>query len=141
MTYNVNPVTNDEDLIDSRDVIARIEYLKEAWHEATGEDHADYVLSEDDWAVGLGTDEAAELVALIELAEEGEQYASDWQHGATLIRDSYFEDYARELAEDIGAINPDAGWPTYCIDWERAARDLQMDYSSIEFGDVTYWVC
>lgn len=39
------------------------------------------------------------------------------------------EDFAQELAEDIGAIPDDAAWPNSYIDWERAARDLFMDYS------------
>lgn len=39
------------------------------------------------------------------------------------------EDFAQELADDLGCINPDAGWPNSYIDWERAARDLFMDYS------------
>lgn len=34
-------------------------------------------------------------------------------------------DYAQELAEDIGAISRDAQWPLYCIDWERAWRELE----------------
>jgi hypothetical protein len=31
-------------------------------------------------------------------------------------------------------------WPTDCIDWERAARDLQMDYMSVYFDDELYWI-
>lgn len=38
------------------------------------------------------------------------------------------EDFAMEMAESIGAIDPDATWPNNYIDWERAARDLMMDY-------------
>jgi hypothetical protein len=126
--------------IDSRDVIARIEELKAEWSEATeGENSDDYSLSEDDWSVGLGEDGAAEMVALLALAKEGADNFSDWVHGETLIRDSYFKEYAQELADDIGAIKADAGWPLNCIDWEQAARELRMDYTSVEFGDVTYW--
>ena len=35
------------------------------------------------------------------------------------------------MAEDLGAIDPNAGWPLYCIDWDQAARDLRMDYTEI----------
>ena len=38
------------------------------------------------------------------------------------------EEYAQDLAESIGAIDSDASWPLSYIDWERAARDLMMDY-------------
>ena len=127
------------DIIDSRDVIARIEYLQAAWDESTGESHEDYALSEDDWSVGLSDDDAHELVALMELAEDGESLP-DWQYGESLIRDSYFEDYARELAEDIfGKLPSGVGWPAYCIDWARAARELQTDYTTVEFDGEQYW--
>jgi hypothetical protein len=86
-------------------------------------------------------EELLERAALVALAEEAEGYASDWADGAAvLIRDSYFETYAQELADDIGAINSDASWPNDCIDWERAARELQMDYTAVDFDGVTYWI-
>lgn len=38
------------------------------------------------------------------------------------------KEFAQQFAEDIGAIdNIGTQWPTYCIDWEYAARDLMMD--------------
>lgn len=113
-----------DDVIDSRDVIARIEEL-----EALIDDE-DSPLDEAD---------KDELVVLKLLAEEGES-SPDWKHGETLIRDSYFTEYAQELAEDIGAINPNASWPNDCIDWERAARELRYDYTSVNFDNVIYWI-
>ena len=113
-----NEITNSADVIDSRDVIDRIACLEDTEDEG----------------------ERAELAALKALDEEASGYAEDWQHGATLIRDSYFETYAREMADDIGAINDEDEWPCTCIDWERAARELQRDYMSVEFDGVTYWV-
>jgi len=38
------------------------------------------------------------------------------------------EDFARELAEEIGAINREVNWPYTCIDWEWAAREIMYDY-------------
>lgn|SRR5574337_519667 len=122
-----NEITKYDDVIDLRDVIARVEELREGRDES-----------------GETADDAEELAVLESLLSEckgaggDEQWEGDW-YPVTLIRDSYFEDYAQELAEDIGAINPDASWPNNCIDWERAARELQMDYTSVEFDDVTYW--
>lgn len=98
---------------------------------------ADAVKARQDWDE---TDEAEELRILNALASQGANSCDDWGHGATLIRDSYFQDYAEEFASDIGAINADATWPNNCIDWERAARELRSDYSSVEFDGVTYWV-
>jgi hypothetical protein len=81
-----------------------------------------------------------ELCALKALAAEAEGYSPDWSYGATLIRYSYFKTYAQEFADDIGAINSDATWPNNCIDWDRATRELQMDYTQVDFDGVTYWV-
>lgn len=38
------------------------------------------------------------------------------------------EDFARDMAENIGAIDKKAGWPNNCIDWEFAAKELMYDY-------------
>lgn len=38
------------------------------------------------------------------------------------------EDFAQEMADQLGYLNKDMSWPYTCIDWERAARDLMMDY-------------
>jgi len=110
-------ISNTQDTIDSREVIARINYL-------TG--------TEDE-------EEQAELKALEALAEEA-QSSPDWEYGETLIHEGYFETYARDLAEDTGAIDSQAGWPLYCIDWEYAARELKMDYMAVDFDDATYYI-
>ncbi|KKK55784.1 hypothetical protein LCGC14_3071100, partial [marine sediment metagenome] len=43
------------------------------------------------------------------------------------------------LAEDIGAIAKDTSWPATSIDWEAAANELLIDYSSVDFDGVTYY--
>jgi len=85
-------------------------------------------------------DDADEYESLRVLCDEGELSSVEWADGVTMIRDSYFEDYAQELAEEIGAINHNLNWPNNCIDWERAANELKQDYTSIEFDGVEYWV-
>lgn len=92
-------------------------------------------------------EDAAEHAALLKLAEEAAQYAPDWEHGETLIRDSYFKEYAQELAEDCAPFprNSPEGkalemWPYRCTDWDQAARELQMDYTAVDFDGVTYWI-
>mgnify|MGYP001766184995 CR=1 FL=1 len=137
-------ISNRDDVIDSRDVIERIKELteeKEALEEALEEaQEAETKLEEAKeelkcWEEDYGE----ELKALESLQEQAEGY-SDWEYGETLIRDSYFEEYAQELAEDIGAIDPDAKWPLNHIDWEAAAGELQMDYASVDFDGVEYWI-
>lgn len=117
-------VDNMDDVIDSRDVIERLTELQDAKH---------------DGGEPLTDDEETELASLIALAEQGVSF-DDWQYGATLIRDSHFRDYAMELAEDIGAVPSEYTWPISCIDWDQATRELRMDYSSVEFDGITYWI-
>lgn len=113
-------ISSSADIIDSRDIIARIEELE----------------SEEQ----LEEEEQLELAALKNVAEQAEGYAPDWPYGEGLIRDSYFVEYAQQLAEDVGAIDPKANWPLCHIDWEAAAEALQMDYTSIDYEGVTYWI-
>ena len=121
-------ISKYDDIIDSRDVIERIETLTSERDD-----------SPETWA-DENPDDAAELASLESLADEAAGYAPDWQCGECLIRGTYFIEYAQDLAEDIGAIDANASWPNTCIDWEQAARDLQMDYTSVEFNGVTYWI-
>jgi DNA repair exonuclease SbcCD ATPase subunit len=159
----VREISNMDDMIDSRDVIARIEEL-ESEREAIEEEIEEYAHAEDgdddedeegddeekekdlerlndakeslkDW----DRDYSDELKALKSLAEDGANSADDWEYGATLIRDSYFVEAMQELCEDIGDLPK--GLPSYLeIDWDATARNLQSDYSSVEFDGVTYWV-
>lgn len=135
-------ISNSDDIIDSRDVIARIEELEEERRAAIEDcDHGEDCKAQDAHARDFDdSEEGQELKALKALQEEAEGYAADWKHGEALIRDSYFKAYAQELADDIGAVNSDAGWPNNCIDWDKATRQLQMDYASVEFDGVTYWI-
>jgi antirestriction protein len=57
----------------------------------------------------------------------------------TMIPESDFVAYAQELADDIGALHQDASWPSNCIDWERAARELQMDYTGVRVNGTMYY--
>ena len=83
------------------------------------------------------SERAAQIDALFaELAD----YAGDSpEDGIELVPDSDFEDYARQLAEDCGMIPEDLGWPLSCIVWERAARELRMDYTLVTFDGEDYW--
>ena len=124
--------TNTDDIIDSRDIIERIEELESELPTNAGE-------------VMPGTSDEIqeirdELAILKALAEECEGYAPDWAYGETLIRDSYFQDYAQELAEECCDMPKADQWPHRCIDWDQAARELQMDYTCVDFDGVEYWI-
>jgi hypothetical protein len=168
-------VSNYQDVIDSRDVIARIEELqgfrddakttaeeKQARIDELEANQTDRTEAEQDeiddcrdyltenthtdakgatvfLGVDYGEDEHDELLALESLQEEAEG-CSDWQHGKALIRESYFERYAQELADDLGYLNKDNSWPYTCIDWEQAARELSQDYTTVTFDGVDYMI-
>jgi len=99
---------------------------------AVDEAEADHRRALDDF----GDDEQTELAELDELESE----ISEWRHGETLIPESDFEDYARQLADDIGAVPDESRWPCACIDWEWAARELAMDYSTVTYQGTDYLV-
>lgn len=41
------------------------------------------------------------------------------------------EDFAENMADELGYINKDVSWPYTCIDWEHAAREIMYDYFEI----------
>ena len=127
MTYQSTAIDNTADYIDTRDVQQRIWYLEFLDDPETFESPEDRDL----WA-----DEIDELAQLRELVSELPGEAND---GYTLVRETAFEDYARQYAEDIGAISSDATWPAQCIDWEQAADELRMDFTPVQFNGVTYY--
>lgn len=128
-------INNTQDYLDSRDIIARIEELRserDAWEE-------DISTPGTSWEESC-PDDYEELQALEALAQQCDGYG-DWEHGETLIRESYFETHAEELAEALhgGAVRS-ASWPFNCIDWEQAVDALRYDYISVDFDGVTYLV-
>ena len=133
-------INNLQDILDSRDIIERIEELENEQTELMGDWDGSSELTAPAEFIAWEKEHGKELDTLRKFAEEGESASADWKYGATLIRDSYFQDYAEQLAEDTGAVNKDASWPNNCIDWEKAAEELQQEYTSVEFENVTYWV-
>ncbi len=135
-------IDNNQDILDSRDIIEHLEELE-----------SDLSILQDDLDENsdeLKSSAVEEIEYQIETLESeieplrdlvSEASASpDWAHGETLIRDSYFQEYAQELAEDCGLVDNTSRWPGSCIDWEQAARELQMDYMCVDFDGVEYWI-
>lgn len=117
--WSEDPFDFGAEMFDSRDVTERIDYLV---------DKAD--------DVGLDEEEKDELRILNELREEA---GDAFGYGMTFVSDDYFEQYAKQFAEDIGAVNDSNRWPTTCINWEQAALELQQDYTSYNLQGTTYW--
>ena len=142
------------DVFDSRDVIARIDDLEHTVTtydpdpdtgvcDSCGDALIAHITDEIDTAIlwcGSNDDEdREELRILREFADEASGYASDWRYGEAFIAESYFEEYAEQLADDIGAINGKEGWPLMHIDWKAAADDLKQDYTSVELQGQEFW--
>lgn len=89
-------------------------------------------------------EEADELVALLALAEQA-RTSPDWEYGEALIADSYFTEYAKQLAEDCYMLPSDletSQWPYnhIKINWEAAAAELKQDYMDVQYKGHRYWI-
>lgn len=118
--------------IDTRDLVTRVmeinEELAELEEERVGRDAPEV------------DDLRGERDILNELIDYIDGYSSDdCRFGITLVHDKYFEQYAQQFAEDIGAIDRDPKWPYEHIDWTAAAEALQMDYTSVDISTEEYW--
>lgn len=141
-----------DDILDTRDVQARIEELEEL-EEELDEARQDYLdacefepnLSQEEldqlneaYQDAIAHRETEELEALRDFRDELEGYC-DWDCGEGLIHERYRADYARELASDIGAVGDNSGWIK--IDWEATADELfRFDYTSADLQGHTYYV-
>lgn len=150
-----------EKIIDSRDIIARMEELQSE-REALAEDvqTAEETLSDMDdetpsherasaeetlsqarqELVEWDEENGDELKTLQECNEEGEGYG-DWSHGETMIHEDYREDYVQEWLSDCGDM-PRDGFPSWIeIDWKATADNFfRYDYHEIQFGGETYYI-
>lgn len=138
------------DIIDVRDVIARVEELREELESVKadqGEEQEEMSLQK--WAESLDIknspfkDAIEELDTLEMLLQSlqgcggDEQWEGDW-YPVTLINEEYFETYMDEMLEDIGDMPKFKDIPAYLtitVDYDM----LKQDYSEIEFDGNTYY--
>ncbi|MCK5605078.1 hypothetical protein KAR91_24525 [Candidatus Pacearchaeota archaeon] len=137
----MSEITNSQDVIDSRDIIARIDELEtdqsmlqdditeaeeglESSEGAIAEMQAGKELEEARKAlIDFNEDNEEELNSLKAVAEECEGYG-DWAYGETLISEVYFTEYCMEMLKDIGDLPQDI--PSYiAIDEEQTAEKLK----------------
>ncbi len=142
-----NTISNQDDVIDSRDVIAKIEELESELQQACEDQSKNNEF--EPWLENMAADEkgvmqdaAQELLALRELASEAES-SPDWIHGETLIRESYFTDYIEQLIDDCYEMPKEfksGNWPWrhMTIDFEAAADEAKQDYMEVDFDGETY---
>lgn len=113
------------DIIDIRDIIERFEELEDIFHDDVTDDEKD---------------EFTQLQTILDdLKGNGgdEQWRGDW-YPVTLIRDSYYTEYAEELVKDIYNLPSDI--PAFIeIDWVKTGENMLVDYSETEIDGTTYY--
>jgi hypothetical protein len=120
------------DIINVRDIIARFEELENDIENCT-------IATDAMDAISVAREHSTLAAILDDLKGNGgdEQWRGDW-YPVTLICDSYFTYYAREMLEDCGTIPRDL--PSWVeIDWDATARNVRMDYTPVDIDGVTYW--
>lgn len=119
-----------QNVFDSREILEAIEELETLETialdpEATPEDIQEF-----------SSEDMTELARLREF-ESLANWVEDWKYGETFIHERYFTEYAKDLVTDCYSITaPD--WVE--IDWESTAKNLQDDYSSVDFEGETFYV-
>lgn len=135
--------THTDDVIDSRDIIERIAELENILrdeYEELPKNEFGLTIPFDEWVDVILFEhdtEGYEYKILVALAEECEQYTSDWEHGEALIHESYFEQYMDEMISDCYEI------PKGLPFWIRIEYDydaLKMDYTEVTFNGETYFI-
>lgn len=122
----LNPIDLSSDMIDSRDIIDRIEYLEGIKPKKRTQDEKD------------------ELADLKKLAEQCEG-CSDWEYGEQLIAETYFTEYIKDLIEDCYELPNDEKmnqWPFshMSMNYEAAAHEAQQDYISVQIQGYDFFI-
>ena len=127
-------ISNTQDIIDSRDVIERIEELEneiENLIEEATESEENYEDDEEYWEL------KEELDTLLDLQEQCNY--GDWKYGEALIHEDYFVEYVEDMLKDIGYLPNDVPWFIE-IDWDKTAENIKMDYTEVNFDGETYYI-
>lgn len=115
-----NTIDNTQDVIDSRDIIERIEELQSLL----------------DCGEEIDLDLLEELEVLKELQEQCSS-CDDWQYGETLIHRDYFETYMDDMVADCYETPKDMPyWMTITLDYDA----LEQDYTSVSFNGQEFLI-
>lgn len=136
-------ISNMEDVIDSRDIIARIEELEAIREDLKSEiDDTNVEIEEAKKALHeFDNSEDGEELTILKKLEEEASGSPGWIYGESLIRDSYFSEYCQELSQDIGDIPKELPWYiANHIDWDGVAREIKADYMSVDYDGIEYWI-
>jgi hypothetical protein len=117
--------------------LERLDESEEEFGETIGKYH--YWITDTQASNFEDPEDSKEYESLKALADEASDYSSDWNYGETLIRYDYWRTYVQELLEDCGDIP--ANIPHYIeIDWQATARNIAVDYTTVSFDGVDYYI-
>ena len=133
------------DFFDTRDLIEALEATEENYDrynelqeeiEAARENNEDYAdLLEEREECEVDYEEHQNLLALAEECE----YTPDYQYGETVIAESYFTEYTKDLLIDCGYIPKDL--PSWIeIDFEATAENVKIDYHEFSIDGSVFFV-
>ena len=162
-----NIPTNQDEVIDSRDIIERIDDLQsqrqalqedlEAAEACVHHHHNDLIPANYlDYPEGRelarcqrecaewDSENLEELQSLEKLQSEAESSA-DWIYGETLISEDYFTQYIEELIGDCYQVPKEMTsgewpWRHMSIDYDAAAEEAKQDYMEVDFDGRTYLI-
>lgn len=111
------------------------------WEKEELDERADNPPSTDDY-LNILTDDSLVAVEnnLTEMEKVIDDVGEDTLREESLIAEDCFEEYARQLAEDLGAIDRKAVWPLNHIDWAGAAEELKSDYIEVKYQGWPYLI-
>ena len=109
-------ITNDMDVIDSRDIIDRLEEMEADLREQYESEETPLTFNE--WLEDTKDEDIDDYLTLKEFAEKCEQYSSDWEYGVILIHEDYFHEYMDQMIEDCYGLPKDLPfWATITSDY------------------------
>ena len=135
-------ISNQDDYIDGNELAGEIETLRDDIDEKRDEvkeaKEADEESELNDPALLFELEDALddleqELKPLAELEDSIFFSLGD----VSLISDDAFEEYAQRFAIDSGDVSESSGVFSY-INWENYARDLRIDFTSVDFDGTEY---
>jgi hypothetical protein len=141
MTKTPNAINNYMEVIDSRDIIKRLEYLDEMQDQWEAYSVSEKIVHSHYYPES----ERIERTLLLKVKEEAED-SPDWEYGEALIRSSYFTSYIKELILDCYELPKEmkdvSKWPwTHLkLDYKEAAREAKADYTEVDFDGVPYLI-
>ena len=162
MKNTPDEITNSEDILDSRNIQKRYDYLtgriQDAFSDA-GRDSVDFESCGEKWEEGGRLDSILGRLVKMELLDESEleewktiktvfidQFSnnSGWQYGMGFLRDSYMdEDWVENECKDLGYLSSmNNELPSFIynnINGQGILEDLQQDYTTVDFDGVDYW--